>query len=279
MHENSGEGGNSVNYVLNSDILCNHVNNCCKNAHDMYFTSGNVVNKGIKDIGFTPGSSNNKYTIFKSLCVDINKAFDNVDIYIDKVNFFCDDWCQKITFPYYLVFLHGINGPNKRGFYYANFDTDTTVVLYTCREVSSNYLRVLFFGFMYVHHFIHEHIDYLSVDECLQAKIVYNDWKKDVFIRETVGMSYCEYIVGIIDHLICQQELGSDIGNTCSSKSLDNQIITETRSNKDLQVPRFIEDVFLQDVVFNDKCRDPNFPDKVRGFMNHSSAEFFICGA
>ena len=34
----------------------------------MYFTSGNVVNKDIKDIGFTPGSSSNKYTTFKSSC-------------------------------------------------------------------------------------------------------------------------------------------------------------------------------------------------------------------
>ena len=102
---------------------------------------------------------------------------------------------------------------------------------------------------MYVHHCVHEYIEYLSVDECMQAKIAHNDWKKDLFIRETVGMSYCEYMIGIIDHLICQQESASNSGNTCTTKSLDNQITAGTHTNKDLQVPCFIENVLVQDVV------------------------------
>ena len=73
------------------------------------------------------------------------------------------------------MFLHGINDPRKREFYYANFDTDSTLVFYTCKEAPLGCLTVLFSEFLYIHHSFHEHIDYLSVDECLQAQNAYND--------------------------------------------------------------------------------------------------------
>ena len=40
----------------------------------------------------------------------------------------------------------------------------------------------------------------------------------------------------------------------------------------------FIEDVLSQHVGFNDVYHDPNFPNKVRGFINHSSANFTFIG-
>ena len=91
-----------------------------------------------------------------------------VDIYIDKVDFFCDNCRHGIYFPYCLVFLYGINDPNRRGFYYVSFNTDTTVVLYACKEVS-------FSEFMYICYLSHEYVDSLSVEECLNAKTVYNE--------------------------------------------------------------------------------------------------------
>ena len=54
--------------------------------------------------------------------------------------------------------------------------------------------------------------------------------------------------------------------------------VTNTCTNTDFQVHCFIEDVLSQNVAFNDKCCDPNFPNKVRGFINHSSADFTFAG-
>ena len=94
---------------------------------------------------------------------------------------------------------------------------------------------------MYIYYFPHEYVDSLSDEKCLQAKMVYIDWKKDIFIEETFDMSYCEYMVEIIDHLIVQQEIYSDVNNLCSSKSPDMQISTNTCTNTDSQVPHFID--------------------------------------
>ena len=55
--------------------------------------------------------------------------------------------------------------------------------------------------------------------------------KRDIFIEETFGMSYCKYMVEIIDHLIAQQEIHSDVDNVYSSKSPDMQIVTNTCTN------------------------------------------------
>ena len=167
--------------------------------------SNNIETERLQDIGFTPSSPYIEYTPFTSLCVDSNKVFDNANMHIDKVDFFCNDWCQGIVFPYYyLVFLHGVNDPNRRGFYYASVDTNNTVVLYACKEVPLGCLQVFSLEFMYIYYDTCTSFDSLSVEECRQAKIAYNDWKKDVFTEETLGMTYCEYIVDIIDKLISQ---------------------------------------------------------------------------
>ena len=44
--------------------------------------------EGTQDFGFTPGSPHNECTMFRLPFVDINEVFDNVNIHIDKVDFF-----------------------------------------------------------------------------------------------------------------------------------------------------------------------------------------------
>ena len=108
-----------MNSVLNSDINCDNVNNCCYSAYFMHPPFNNI-DIGTQNIVFTPSSPHNVHTPLDLAFVDTNKASDKVDIHIDRVDFFYDNWHHGINFPYYLVFLHGINDPNRRGFYYAS---------------------------------------------------------------------------------------------------------------------------------------------------------------
>ena len=60
-----------------------------------------------------------------------------------------------------------------------------TVLLFcTLKEVPLGCWKVLLSEVMYIHHSVYEHVDSLSADECLQAKIAYNDWKRTYSIRK-----------------------------------------------------------------------------------------------
>ena len=70
-----------------------------------------------------------------------------------------------------------------------------------------------------------------------------------MFIEETFGVTYCEYIVEIIYQLICQQEISSvDTFSTVDSSvynskfEVDIETVTNTCTNTPFQVPHFIED-------------------------------------
>ena len=93
-------------------------------------------------------------------------------MHIDEVDFFCNDWNQDIILShYYLVFLHGVNDPDRRGFYYTSLDTNNTMVLYACKEVPSGCLQVFCLEFMYIFHDTCTNFNFLSVEECRQAKL------------------------------------------------------------------------------------------------------------
>ena len=267
-----------MNCALDSVSLYNSVNNCGQYVHNLYSNSNNIEHEGIQDIGFTPDSPHAKDTTFTTAFVNFNEVSDKANMYIDKVDFFYDGGYQGSIFPRYLVFLHGVNDPNKRGFYYASLDINNTVTLYTCEEVPLGHLQVLFSEVMYVYHFVHSHFDFLTDEECCRAKIVYRNWKKDVFTEETLGMSYCEYIVDIIDKLILRQETVLHNHQSCSMKADDAKTVSNICTNTVSQVPCFIEDVLSQNVDCNEKYCDPNFPNKAKGFINHSSADFTFIG-
>ena len=72
-------------------------------------------------------------------------------------------------------------------------------------------------------------------------------------------MSYCEYIVEIIDQLICQQETCLHDDKFCSSKSSNRQIVTNTCTNTDFQVPCFIEDVLSHKMLSMTNVLTPIF--------------------
>ena len=279
MSRNFKGGENSANYALNSNIFCNYVNNSCQVVNNMNQFSNNIETEGLQDIGFTPSSPYIDHTTSKSVFVELNKASDNVNMHIDRIDLFYNNWCQGVVFTYdYLVFLHGVTDPDTRGFYYANLDTSDTVTLYVCEEVPVGGLQESFSQFMYVYHNTCTTFNLLSVEECQQAKITFNDWKKDVFLEETVGMTYSEYIVDIVDKLILQQKVVLDNDQYRDIKANDTQTVNRACSNTELQIPRFLEGIWCQNVDFHVKYYDPNFPNKVRGFMNHSSADCTFIG-
>ena len=142
-----------MNYVLNTDTSCKYVNNCCQSVQSAYYNSNNIETDGLQDIGFTSSSPYIEHNPVISPFVDSNKVFDNANMHIDKVDFFCNDWNQDIILPhYYLIFLNGVNDPDRRGFYYDSLDTNNTMVLYACKEVPSGCLQVLCSEFMYIFH-------------------------------------------------------------------------------------------------------------------------------
>ena len=262
MSRNFKGGGNSVNYASNSNIFCNYVNNSCQVVNNMNQISNNIETEGLQDIDFTPSSPCIDHTTSRPVFVDLNKS-DNANMCIDRIDFFCNNWCQGIVFPYdYLVFLHGVTDPDTRGFYYASLDTNNTVTLYACEEVPVGVLQLFSSQFMYVYHDTCTSFNLLSVEECQQAKLTFNDWKKDIFIEETLGITYREYIVDIVDKLISQQKLDLDNYQYCDIKANEAQTVSNTCTNTELQIPRFLEGVWCQNVELNDKCRDPNFPNK-----------------
>ena len=279
MSKNVKGGGNSVNYASNSNIFCNYVNNSCQVVNDMNQISNNIETEGLQDIGFTPSSLCIDHTMSRPVFVDLSKVFDNANMHIDRIDCFCNNRCQGTVFPYdYLVFLHGVTDPDTRGFYYASLDTNNIVTLYACEEVPVGVLQVLSSQFMYVYHDTCPSFNLLAVEECQQAKVTFNDWKKDIFIEEILGITYCEYIVDIVDKLISQQKVDLDNHQDCDIEVNDTQTVSSTYTNTELQIPRFLEGVWGHNVDINDKCHDPNFPNKVRGFLNNSSADFTFIG-
>ena len=57
--------------------------------------------------------------------------------------------------------------------------------------MSLGYLEVLSSEFVCINYFLSVYVKLLSHDEQLQAKVVYNNWKKDMFIKEAFDMTYC----------------------------------------------------------------------------------------
>ena len=186
------------------------------------------------------------------------------------------------TFPYYLVYLHGLNNHVNKGFCYLSVNVDDTVNFYTCENILSGYIEVLSSELVYISYFLPECVKLLSHDEKLQAKIAYDNWKQDMFITENFGLTYCEYMDKILSKLTIHQEIDSDgkSVNGCSNTVVNNvdSSKTNTCTNKKFQIPQFIEDTLSDDVDNKGVICDPNFPNKVRGFINHSSAYFTFIG-
>ena len=135
---------------------------------------------------------------------------------------------------------------------------------------------------MYISYFLLECLKLLSHDEKLQAKIAYDNWKQDMFITENFGLTYREYMDRILSRLTIHQELDSDRKsvNGCSNTVVNNVDSSETNTctNKKFPISQFVEDTLSNDVDNKGVLCDPNFPNKVRGFINHSSTYFTFTG-
>ena len=106
--------------------------------------------------------------------IDYNEAFVNISCHIDRVDLFYLEACGD-TFPYYLVYLHGLNNHVNKGFYYLSVNVDDTVSFYTCENIPSGYLEVLSSELVHISYFLQECVKLLSHVEKLQAKIAYDN--------------------------------------------------------------------------------------------------------
>ena len=96
-----------------------------------------------------------------------------------------------------LVYWHGLNNPDHKGFYYLQSDHfSPTLALTACRN-QVGYPEVEFLGVLDI-------CKHSLITECqvVRAKEAYNDYSKEQFIRRTYNMSYNDYLDHTVQHLI-----------------------------------------------------------------------------
>ena len=112
------------------------------------------------------------------------------------------------------------------------------------------------------------------------------DFDNEVKVQTQFGVSYTNYLQGIIDSIIQDnpEVIQSDEGVTCSQfKNTTIECDTEEQDSKDRQVDTFPNGLTAHILYCN--VQEPNkiycdayLPDKTVGFLNHSVDEFQFIG-
>ena len=157
-----GSGQYSMN-VLGVALPCQHICNyesICATMSDSIVVGG---------VGATNGQS---VSIVGQTCHASDK--------LDRVDFF-RNW-GRVADNTRLVYLHGLNNPDRKGFYLLHSDhSGPTLALTACRN-QVGYLEVEFSEILYVH--ICEY-SLITEYEVVRAKQAYNDYTKEQFIKRT----------------------------------------------------------------------------------------------
>ena len=183
----------------------------------------------------------------------------------------------------WLVYLHG-NGTFKSGFYELLIDSiDGSMSLHTHKDPELGYLAVAFSCMLYVVFDNYINIEKITNQEKAQARVIFDNFKQDDLYMKSVNMTYDQYMDQVIANIISSQE------KVIKNMKLQDVLSEEMSCMYDVQsdlhdvsvdavVPNMLEDLESSGIPMYHKVRDPMFPDKTKGFINHKTANFTFIG-
>ena len=284
---------------MNNDSGDNNFSNVCNNQniegkHDNTWVKTNVSE--LYNIVKPNGNMNDQYydcTMYdrEYLCVwggdkagngstqeeYFNKVYDTVRCdFISILKHINTNEC-------WLVYLHG-NGTFKNGFYSLLVDSiDGSMSLHTHGDPDPGYLTVAFSCILYVVFDNYINIEKITNQEKAQARVIFDNFKQDDLYIKSVNMTYDQYMVQVITNIILNQEkiikdmklqavLSEEMSFMCDLQSDLND------ASVDAVVPNVLENLEFSGTPMYHKIRDPMFPDKTKGFINHKTSNFRFIG-
>ena len=182
---------------------------------------------------------------------------------------------------YWLVYLHGNSTFLNSGFYSLLSRIDGMMFLYTHSGPLSGYLTVISSCMLYVLFDNSTNFEKITNQEKAQARVVFDNFKKDKLYINCVNMTYDQYMTKIIDNMIAQQK--RQLMGSHTSPWGQTPLVSDLRSEchdvcVDVVVPRIFRNLGDDSEFGKDLINDPMFPDKVKGFINHVISEFEFVG-
>ena len=110
---------------------------------------------------------------------------------------------------HWLVYLHGNSTFPNSGFYSLLSRMDGIMLLYTHSGPLPGYLTVISSCMLYVLFANSTNVEKITNQEKAQARVVFDNFKKDKLYMDCVNMTYDQHMTEIIDNMIAQQEKGN----------------------------------------------------------------------
>ena len=207
---------------------------------------------------------------FGKACVNVRCDFISILEYVN-------------TNECWLVYLQG-NGTFKNGFYslFVN-NVDGSISLHTHRDPFPGYLAVIFSCMLCIAFDNHINVEKITNQEKAQARVVFDNFKKDNLYINCVNMTYDQYMDQVIVSIISHQEKLIDDMKSQALLSEQATLMCNLQSDfgdasVDAVVPSMFESLDYSGTSRYHEVTDPMFPDKTKGFINHIASEFTFIG-
>ena len=184
---------------------------------------------------------------------------------------------------HWLVYLHDNSTFPNSGFYSLLGRMDGIMLLYTHSGPLPGYLTVISSCMLYVCFDNFTNVEKITTQEKAQARVVFDNFKKDKLYMNCVNMTYDQYMTDIIDNMIAQQEKAIDDMGSHVLPWEQTPLVSDLRSEchdvcVDAVVPSILRNLDDNSEFGKDLISDPMFPDKEKGFINHVISEFQFIG-
>ena len=289
-----GQKGGSVNNV---SVNCNVINLCDNQSTEGQFTctwTDRNVNRSYNVLAFNDNIKDQYCDCAMSgrgwFCLCKENAANGCiqDEYFGEV--YDQVQCDFISIldhddidECWLVYLRGY-GTFKNGFYSLFMSNiDGSMSLHTHSGPSPGYLTVVFSCMLCVVFNNYINVEKITNQEKAQARVVFDNFKKDISYINCVNMTYDQYMDQVITSIISHQD--KMISGMESQASLSEQPTCMHDSQLDYRdafvdavVPAMFENFDYCATDRYEDIGDPMFPRKTKGFISHIASDFEFIG-